>query len=107
MKFNTIDEFLKHYVDLNYRYDILYLNDKEMYKDLFEYAYARKMNAIYQSLLGYLYKYGEGVEKSETSSFEWFYKAASNGHGYAMYELGLIYVKGRCVQQDLNQAFSW
>ena len=72
MKFNTLDEFLHYYIDLNYRYDILYFNDKELYKDLFEYAYARKANAVYQNLLGYLYKYGEGVEKNLSSSFEWF-----------------------------------
>ena len=107
MKFDRVDEFLHYYVDLNYRYDILYLNDKEMYKDLFEYAHARKANPIYQALLGYLYKYGEGVEKNLVASFEWFYKASSGGHGYAMYELGLMYEKGNCIQQDFNQAFSW
>lgn len=38
IKFNAIEEFLNYYIDLNYRYDVLYLNDKEKYKDLFEYA---------------------------------------------------------------------
>ena len=39
------------------------------------------------------YHYGRGVEKNEIKAFEYYYKAAENGHGYSNEKLADCYYK--------------
>ena len=39
--------------------------------------------------------------------FEWFTKAAGQGHADAQYELGVMYAQGHGVRQDYQKAFEW
>lgn len=48
---------------------------------------------------------GKGVAKDRSEAFQWYDKAAKNGHRTALYSLGLYYVKGLDgVTKDLQMA---
>ena len=63
MHLNTVEEFLDHFINRKVRYDVLYLNDKELYKELYKVAEENSDKPEYQTLLGYLHKYGEAFGK--------------------------------------------
>ena len=46
-------------------------------------AYINQGNAQAQYNLGTLYQNGQGIEKNDKKAFEWYRKAASNGHSQA------------------------
>ena len=69
MTFDNIQDFLHHFIDENYKYDILYLSDGALYKELYNVAIANEDKPQYQTLLGYLFKYGEAGEKNAEKAF--------------------------------------
>ena len=60
-----------------------------------------------QTLMGFNYKFGIGVEANEAESAAWFLKAADNGDTMAMYELEKCYEVGRGVAKDEKQELAW
>ena len=57
--------------------------------------------------LGWMYKYGEGVEQSDTEAVKWYRKGAEAGNANAMNNLGLMYDNGRGVAQSDTEAVKW
>lgn len=57
--------------------------------------------------LGFLYRYGFGVEKNQEKAFESFRRAASRGDKTAMHHLGDAYERGLGVEKDDTRALSW
>ena len=61
-----------------------------------------------QFYLGVLYDTGpEPVGKDDAKAFQWFEKAAGQGHVNAQFNLGNAYMHGRGTQKDLKQAVHW
>lgn len=57
-------------------------------------------------LLGYVYYYGDGVEKNDKTAFEYFQKSAEMGYFPAKRELAIFYREGIYVDQDFAKAIS-
>jgi len=60
-----------------------------------------------QSLLGMMYRGGEGVGRDAVAAAAWYRRAAMQGHPYAQYNLGDMYRTGEGVAADLAQAYVW
>ena len=60
-----------------------------------------------QTVLGGLYKKGEGVEQSDVEAAKWFLIAAKNGNLVAMQNIGGSYYTGEGVRQDYAEAAKW
>ena len=60
-----------------------------------------------QTMLGLMYKEGQGVARDYKQAFFWNRKAAEQGYAVAQYRLGLMYRNGQGVQQDYKQAVIW
>ena len=54
-----------------------------------------------------MYEFGEGVGEDFTKAFQWYRKAAEQGHAEAQYSLGFMFEFGEGVAKDLNQARYW
>lgn len=63
-----------------------------------------KGNAEAMNNLGYCFRFGHGVRKSERRAFRCFRAAARRGCAGAQYNLGLCYATGHGVQRDEQQA---
>ncbi|KAF9914337.1 hypothetical protein BX616_008510, partial [Lobosporangium transversale] len=70
-------------------------------------AKAVKEDAVIQVMLGYMYFSGNGVLQDYTEAFDWYFKAASQGHAAAQYNLGKMYYDGNGTPQDYAKAFEW
>ena len=68
---------------------------------------ANKGDAESQSILGYSYLNGEGVNKNEELAVKWLTKAANQGLAIGQYNLGVCYQNGTGVKQDYNLAAFW
>lgn len=60
-----------------------------------------------QYRLGMMYLNGDGVKHNLCDAFEWFAKAAEQGHAEAQYMLGTMYANGQGVWQDDKKAKRW
>ena len=54
-----------------------------------------------------MYRNGHGVDVNHKKAFEWYEKAAEQGHAYAQYNLGVMYERGLCVDQSDSIAMRW
>ena len=75
---------------------------------------AEQGNADAQYSLGFCYKYGHGVDESETEAVKWFRKAAENyrkaaeqGNADAQCDLGKCYKYGHGVDESETEAEKW
>ena len=57
--------------------------------------------------IGYMYDYGQGVEKDASIGVQWYRKAAEQGFAKSQYNLGHCYENGSGVKKDLNEAVRW
>jgi len=60
-----------------------------------------------QHALGMLYLRGKGVSRDAVQAFEWFLKAADQGHVSAMLQIGKLRQAGKAVDHDLVAAHRW
>ncbi len=68
---------------------------------------ADKGDAEAQSILGYLYFAGEGVQQSYREARRWYSLAAEQNNEVAQYALGRMYEEGLGVIQDYREAERW
>lgn len=61
--------------------------------------------------LGNAYTFGSETPKlvadADQEAARWYFKAANSGHADAEYHLGLLFIVGKGVQQNLQQAQYW
>jgi TPR repeat protein len=60
-----------------------------------------------QNGLGYMYRWGNGVNKDDAEAVSWYRKAAAQGHAVAQTSLGIMYELGEGVTKDNAEAVSW
>ncbi len=74
---------------------------------------AKSGDPIAQNGLGVMYYTGEAVSKTDTGEIldndpelaaGWFFRSAEQGYADAQFNLGLLYVNGEGVEQDMDQA---
>ena len=68
---------------------------------------AEEGNAEAQNMLGYMYRYGQGVSQDFEQARLWYRRAADLGNARAQNNLGAIYRQGLGVPQDFHEAFRW
>ncbi len=64
-------------------------------------------NAHAQNMLGYMYRYGQGLEQDYEKARHWYRQAAEQGHAKAQNNLGVMYRLGLGGIQDFKEAFQW
>jgi TPR repeat protein len=70
-------------------------------------AAAEAGDAQSQFRLGYLLKFGEGVERDPEQAVQWYEKAAAQGHSDAQIGLACCYRDGVGVFKSYEHAFEW
>lgn len=68
---------------------------------------AEKGDAEAQNMLGYMYRYGQGVPQDFELARQWYRRAADQGNAMAQNNLGALYRQGLGVPQDYQEAFRW
>jgi hypothetical protein len=68
---------------------------------------AEKGDASAQSMIGVMYRDGEGIPKDAQKAVFWFRKAAEQGEVLSQFELGHMYANGQGVPEDDHQAAAW
>jgi TPR repeat protein len=54
-----------------------------------------------------MYYFGEGTEKNMKKAFEYYEKAANQGHAIAEFNLGVMYEHGEGTAKDMKKAFKY
>lgn len=68
---------------------------------------AEQGHADAQNMLGYMYRFGEGLPQDFEQAREWYRRAADQGNATAQNNLGAMYRQGLGVSQDYQEAFRW
>lgn len=68
---------------------------------------AKRGNIEAQNMLGYMYRYGQGVPQDFEQARHWYRLAADRGHARAQNNLGAMYRQGLGVPQDYEEALRW
>ena len=88
---------------------ILYLNGEgvvQNYNKAIELL--KKLDDAYsQSIIGFMYSKGLGVEQDNEQAVCWFELAASQGDTYSQVNLGMLYANGLGVEQNYEKAKHW
>lgn len=105
------EEAVKKYPnEPRFRFQLGLINNKaedfETAMSLFR-AAAKDNYAYAQILIGYMYRYGEGVAPNGGEAVRWYRKAAEQGDMTAQYDLGLMYWEGKAVTKSDSQAKRW
>jgi len=56
--------------------------------------------------LGHTY-FQEGKDYNFERGFQWWHKAANNGHVYAQHNLGAMYYEGQGLPKDIDKSIKW
>ena len=81
------------------------MSENEMFDELTKKA--EQGDAEAQYALGFMYKWGEGVEQDYKKAFEWYTKAAEQGNSDALYTLGVMYEKGDGTSKNIKKAIEY
>ena len=68
---------------------------------------AKRGNAEAQNMLGYMYRYGQGVPQDFTQARKWYRLAADQGNARAQNNLGAMYRQGLGMPQNFQEALKW
>jgi TPR repeat protein len=68
---------------------------------------AEQGDAIAQSNLGVIYRFGNGVPENDAEAVKWFRLAAEQGVALAQYNLGFMYNSGDGVPENDVEAVKW
>jgi len=68
---------------------------------------AAQGHAEAQNMLGFMYRWGQGVDQDFEKARAWYRRSADQGNATAQNNLGLIYRYGLGVPKDYQQAFHW
>ena len=68
---------------------------------------AAQGNAEAQNMVGFMYRWGQGVVQDFETARYWYRLAADQGHQSAQNNLGLLYRYGLGVPKDYAKAFRW
>ena len=78
--------------------------DKNNARKWLEFLAENSNDVLDQSMVGFCFLNGRGVEKDYKLAFKWLEKAAKNGDAEGQYLLGNMYYEGFGVQKDYNKA---
>ncbi len=68
---------------------------------------AKQGHAEAQNMLGFMYRYGQGVPQDFEQARVWYRLSADQGFARAQNNLGALYRQGLGVEQDYGEAFHW
>ena len=68
---------------------------------------AEKGGALAQHKIGFMYSFGQGVQKDPVEAGKWYRKAADQGLAKSQNNLGYIYAKGEGVARDDVESAKW
>ena len=68
---------------------------------------AARGNASAQNMLGYMYRYGQGMPQDYVKARQWYRRAADQGHPTAQNNLGMMHRLGLGGAKDHKEAMRW
>ena len=68
---------------------------------------AKRGDADAQNMLGFMYRWGQGVQQDFETARGWYRRSADQGNPTAQSNLGLVYWYGLGVSKDHKRAFHW
>jgi TPR repeat protein len=68
---------------------------------------ATQGHAESQNMMGYMYRYGQGVVQDYAQALHWYRLSADQGNARAQNNLGVMYRLGLGTPQDYQEAFRW
>lgn len=68
---------------------------------------AKSGNAEAQNMLGYMYRYGQGVPQDFDQARQWYRLAADQGDARAQNNLGAMYRQGLGIPKNYEEALRW
>jgi len=68
---------------------------------------AKRGNVEAQNMLGYMYRYGQGVPQDFEQARHWYRLSADKGYARAQNNLGAMYRQGLGGPQDYGEALRW
>jgi hypothetical protein len=68
---------------------------------------ANQGDSASQSMMGALYKAGQGVPENKREAFKWYKKAALQGTTIAQYEVAVAYFGGIGAKEDKFKSYMW
>ncbi len=68
---------------------------------------AKQGHAEAQNMLGYMYRYGQGVVQDFEQARHWYRLSADQGFARAQNNLGALYRQGLGVEPNFQEAFRW
>ena len=68
---------------------------------------AKQGHAEAQNMLGYMYRYGQGVSQDFEQARAWYRLSADQGFARAQNNLAALYRQGLGVEQNYSEAFRW
>ena len=68
---------------------------------------AEEGNSEAQNMLGYMYRFGEGMEPNYEMARQWYRRSADQGNATAQNNLGVMYRLGLGGDPDFKEAFYW
>jgi uncharacterized protein len=97
--------------EAQYELGIAYYTQSEMADEAesarWHHMAAKQGNVKSQSILGSMYRTGDGVPQDYSEAERWYRMAAEQGFEHAQSMLGVFYRDGRGVQQDYAEALKW
>ena len=68
---------------------------------------AAQGHAAAQNMVGFMYRFGQGVPQDYNLAREWYRRSADQGNPRAQNNLGTMYRLGLGVQKDYQEAIKW
>jgi hypothetical protein len=68
---------------------------------------AKQGDSASQSVMGALYKAGQGVPENKREAFNWHKKAALQGNTISQYEIAVAYFGGIGAKEDKFKSYMW
>lgn len=68
---------------------------------------ARAGNPRAETVIALMTKFGESVPPDAHTAFSWYLKAAKQNFGPALYQVGVMYARGKGVRQNRQAAIKW
>ncbi|GAB3709478.1 hypothetical protein GCM10027592_45650 [Spirosoma flavus] len=94
--------------DSSYEVGNTFYSAKDFKQAAFWYNRAAELgNSAGQNMLGWLYQYGQGVDKNVDTAVKWFQSSAKQGNPEGQKNLGYMYLNGLGVEKNHSEALKW
>lgn len=111
---NILNEIIKAYLRRNeigktnkFIFDTDLNKHKSKSQEIFNYLNSNTTLEHYEVIVGIFYHEGFGIDKNDSTAFEWYMRASRNNDINGHYEVGCCYSYGYGVKKNYDKAFEY